>query len=149
MNHYFKCILTLFSFVILCAGTVTAQTFGKKEIWNKNQLIEPSLLMSMLKNPKAKKPPIYNIGFVSNIPGSENIGAARDKNGLVKLKNVVKNIPKDRLLVIYCGCCPFENCPNVRPAYQLLQQMGFKQTKILNLPTSLKADWIDKGYPVK
>ncbi|MEJ5963278.1 rhodanese-like domain-containing protein [Pedobacter immunditicola] len=148
MNQYFKCFFILFCSGILFSGTVTGQTFGKKPVWEKSQLIEPSAMMALLKNPNAKKPPLYNIGFVSNIPGSVNLGAARDQSGLAKLKNAVKSVSKDRMVVIYCGCCPFENCPNVRPAYQLLQDLGYKKTKILNLPTSLKADWIDKGYPV-
>jgi len=50
--------------------------------------------------------------------------------------------------VIYCGCCPFEHCPNVRPAFQLLNEMKFTNQKLLNLSTNLKTDWIDKGYPV-
>ena len=148
MNQYFKYFLLLFCAAILNSGTVTAQTFGKKAIWQKSQLIEPSAMMAILKSSTTKKPPFFNIGFVSDIPGSINLGAARDQSGLQKLKNAVKGVSKDRMVVIYCGCCPFENCPNVRPAYQLLQDLGYKQTKILNLPTSLKADWIDKGYPV-
>lgn len=148
MNQYFKCFLILLCSGILFSSTVTAQTFEKKPVWAKSQLIEPAAMMALLKNSNAKQPPFYNIGFVSDIPGSVNVGAGRDQTGLQKLKNAVKTVSKDRMVVIYCGCCPFENCPNVRPAYQLLQDLGFKQTKILNLPTSLKADWIDKGYPV-
>lgn len=149
MKNYLKFLLALFLFIPFANGTATAQSLGKEEIWHKNQLIEPSALMALLKNPSSKKPPIFNIGFVSDIPGSKNLGAARDKAGLDNLKKEVKNISKDKLIVIYCGCCPFKNCPNVRPAYNLLKTLGYNNTKIINLPTSLKADWIDKGYPVK
>jgi hypothetical protein len=156
MNVYFKFLLVLLflspvisnSAIAQSSGKKTALSLGKKEVWHKNQLIEPAALRSLLNDPAASKPPVYNIGFVSNIPGSANLGAARDKNGLDKLKKAVKNVSKNRMVVIYCGCCPFEHCPNVLPAYSLLKSLGYTQTKILNLPTSLKADWIDKGYPV-
>ena len=127
--------------------TAQAQSLGKKVIWTKNQVLEPAVLMAVLKNPKAAKPSIYNIGFVNNIPGAKNVGAANKPQGLAQLKKEVSRLPKTSTVVIYCGCCPFEHCPNVAPAYSLLKSLGYKNTKILNLPTSLKADWIDKGYP--
>jgi hypothetical protein len=52
-------------------------------------------------------------------------------------------------VVIYCGCCPFAKCPNVRPAFSTLLGMGFKNPRLLNLSHNLKADWIDKGYPLE
>jgi hypothetical protein len=55
--------------------------------------------------------------------------------------------PKDADVVIYCGCCPFRDCPNIRPAFRVLQEMKFTRAKLLNIPTTLKADWINKGYP--
>lgn len=146
---YFKLIFALMLFFSFTNLATNAQSLGKQEIWKKNQLIQPSELWTILKTPKAKKPPIYNIGFVSNIPGSTSLGAARDKEGLENLKKAVKNVSTNSLVVIYCGCCPFEHCPNVRPAYQLLNSLGYTNTKILNLPTSLKADWIDQGYPLE
>jgi hypothetical protein len=50
---------------------------------------------------------------------------------------------------VYCGCCPFEKCPNIRPAFNLMKAMGFSNGKLLNLPTNLKQNWIAKGYPVE
>ena len=52
-------------------------------------------------------------------------------------------------MIIYCGCCPFRRCPNVRPAFELLKKMKFTNAKLLNLPTSLNDDWISKGYPME
>ena len=145
-----KQVLSLLSFVLLIAlsGSASAQSSGKLEIWNKSQVIEPQTLVALIKNTKAPKPPIYNIGFVSNIPGAVNVGSANNAKGLASLKNAVKGVSKTTKVVIYCGCCPFEHCPNVRPAYNLLKELGYNNTRILNLPTSLKADWIDKGYPL-
>jgi hypothetical protein len=147
MKKHIIIILSLVCLMVL-GGTAKAQSLGKLEIWKKNQVIEPSILMALIKNKKAAKPPVFNIGFVSNIPGAVGVGSANTPKGLASLKNAVKNISKTNTVVIYCGCCPFEHCPNVRPAYNLLIGMGYKNTLILNLPTSLKADWIDKGYPL-
>jgi thiosulfate/3-mercaptopyruvate sulfurtransferase len=49
------------------------------------------------------------------------------------------------LIVFYCGCCPFNHCPNVRPAFKVLKQMGFTNFKLLNLPENLKVNWINIG----
>jgi hypothetical protein len=61
----------------------------------------------------------------------------------------LSTLPKDANIVIYCGCCPFVKCPNIRPAFTLLNKMGFKKHKLLNLSHNVKTDWIDKGYPVR
>jgi thiosulfate/3-mercaptopyruvate sulfurtransferase len=52
-------------------------------------------------------------------------------------------------MVIYCGCCPWEKCPNVQPAMTTLQEMGFTRVRVLHLPDNFKTNWIDKGYPVE
>jgi hypothetical protein len=120
----------------------------KKQVWENNQLMQPADLVALLGRSKARKPVVYNIGFVGDIESAKKIGAASKKEGLGNLEKEVKTLPKNTEIVVYCGCCPFEHCPNVRPAYTLLQGMGFKHARILNLPTSIKADWIDKGYPM-
>ncbi|HCS20823.1 MAG TPA: hypothetical protein DIW47_09730 [Bacteroidetes bacterium] len=55
---------------------------------------------------------------------------------------------RDAEIIIYCGCCPFSDCPNIRPAFEVLNELKFTNPKLLNLPKNLKADWIDKGYPM-
>ncbi|HEY4149447.1 MAG TPA: rhodanese-like domain-containing protein, partial [Chitinophagaceae bacterium] len=80
--------------------------------------------------------------------GSIDIGPARDKDNLDKLKKQLLALPKDADIIIYCGCCPFEHCPNVRPAFSLLNEMQFTHHKLLNLEHNIKIDWISKGYPV-
>jgi thiosulfate/3-mercaptopyruvate sulfurtransferase len=66
---------------------------------------------------------------------------------LQKLKDSLAGLPKESEIIIYCGCCPFERCPNVRPAIQVLKDLNFTNYKLLNLPHNIKIDWIDKGYP--
>ena len=70
------------------------------------------------------------------------------EEGLQKLTAVLKSLDKKKKIVIYCGCCPFEHCPNVRPAIDMLIDMKFTNYFVLNLPHNIKTDWIDKGYPV-
>jgi thiosulfate/3-mercaptopyruvate sulfurtransferase len=65
------------------------------------------------------------------------------------LKSAVANLPHDREIVLYCGCCPWDRCPNVSPALDLLKQMGFTRVKVLYLSDNFKTNWIDKNYPVE
>jgi hypothetical protein len=78
-----------------------------------------------------------------------DIGPAHEKTNLDRLKQELENLPRNADIVIYCGCCPFEHCPNIRPAFRLLNEMKFTNQKLLNIPHNIKTDWMDKGYPVQ
>ena len=111
--------------------------------------MEPADLAKMIQSKAANTPVIFNIGPAGKITGSVYIGAAHDAENIAALKKQLEKLPKNTSVVIYCGCCPFEPCPNVRPAFKLLNEMGFTNHKLLNLSHNLKVDWIDKGYPVE
>ena len=115
--------------------------------WTNDQLIEPSTLVQMLQNENSL-PVIFNVGLGAVIPHSIDIGVASKKENLEKFKRELSRLPKDTKIVIYCGCCPFEHCPNVRPAIDILKEMKFTNYQLLNLPTNIRTDWINKGYPV-
>ena len=119
------------------------------EPWTDKQLKDPAVLAAALTDSKAAKPVIFNIGPVQQIKGAVAIGPANAQANLDKLKKQLAKLPKDKEVIIYCGCCPFRRCPNVRPAFELLKQMKFTNAKLLNLPTSLNEDWISKGYPMQ
>jgi hypothetical protein len=119
------------------------------EPWASKDLLEPAALVSMLGNAKAQQPVIYNIGPVADIKGAINIGSTNSKANLDKLGKSLEKIPKDKMVVIYCGCCPFRNCPNIRPAFNLLKERGYTKAKLLNLKQNLKVDWTDYGYPME
>lgn len=136
-------------------ATAIAQPFPKqmqggdlKDPWTKNQLIEPAALAVILSNPNAAKPYIFNIGVVENIKGARKMGAASEKKNLDLFKKALTKIPKNAQVVVYCGCCPFKRCPNIRPAFQALKSAGFTNGRLLNLATNIKTDWISKGYPL-
>ncbi|WP_411273648.1 rhodanese-like domain-containing protein [Daejeonella sp.] len=126
----------------------TSKTLDMPNLWKAKDLLQPADLALTLRNSKAKRPVIYNIGVVEDIESANNLGAASKVVNLDKLKQNLKNLPKSTVVVIYCGCCPFEKCPNIRPAFSLMKKMGFTNGKLLNIPVNLKQDWINKGYPM-
>lgn len=116
-----------------------------------SQLIEPEDLVKVL-NTKGQKPLLIHVGFhvlylQAHIPNSEYIGPARDPAALEKLRTRLKSLPRNKLIVIYCGCCPWDHCPNVKPAHDALVAMGFTNIKVLHVADNIATDWIDKGYP--
>ncbi|MEI6898671.1 MAG: rhodanese-like domain-containing protein [Bacteroidota bacterium] len=128
------------------AGTLFAQN---GEPWSSKQIMDPASLALTLNDPKAPKPAIFNIGPIEQIKGAIRIGATRDKTNLDALRAQLSKLPKNKAIVIYCGCCPFQRCPNIRPAFELLNELKFTNAKLLNLSTNLNVDWISKGYPME
>jgi hypothetical protein len=118
----------------------------KPENWTKEQLIEPAVLAKAIQS-NHDLPLIYCVGPGVVIPHSINIGMTSKEENLQKLKDSLQTLPRDANIVIYCGCCPFEHCPNVRPAIALLHEMKFTNYHLLDLPHNIKTDWIAKGYP--
>jgi hypothetical protein len=57
----------------------------------------------------------------------------------------VANLSRTQEIVIYCGCCPWDKCPNIAPAWQLLHQMGFTEARALYIGNNFGADWVAKG----
>ena len=116
------------------------------------QLINPEDLVNILQSPKGEKPLILNVGphllyMQVHIPGSEYIGAGSDSQGIESLRRRVKPLPRKTFIVLYCGCCPWSHCPNVRPAYNELHKEGFTNVKVLYIADNFGADWVYKGYP--
>ena len=58
---------------------------------------------------------------------------------------ILNKLDKNTEIVLVCGCCPFEHCPNIRPSFELMTEMKFTNQKLLNLSHNLKVDWINKG----
>jgi len=129
--------VTLFSFVL-----------QQQEPWTGNQLVEPGDLAIALKTQSKPAPIVICVGPGSVVKNSLETGPANEKVNLKKLESTVDTLSREANIIIYCGCCPFNKCPNIRPAFTLLTTMGFKNHKLLNLPHNAKSDWIDKGYPL-
>ncbi len=115
--------------------------------WTGKQLMPPAELAATIKA-GIDVPVIISVGPGAPIPGSLNVGMVNTKQGLDKLKSTLAGIQKNARVVIYCGCCPYEHCPNIRPALNILKTNKFKDYFLLDLPKNVKTDWMDKGYPV-
>ena len=114
-------------------------------------LINPEELVKLLQV-KGEKPLILNVGpsvlfMQAHIPGAEYIGPGSNPQGSASLRSRVKSLSHDAAIVLYCGCCPWEHCPNVAPAYEQLHKLGFRRVKVLYIPNNFGADWVYKGYP--
>lgn len=128
-----------------------ATAFKKNELgsWKEKQLITPEALVNQIKSGDTTNLVLLNTGPVEDIQGAITIGAVEDAKNLAKLKEYLKTVPTDKQVVIYCGCCPLSVCPNLKPAYDALKEMKFKNYKVLRLTHDLQEDWMDKGYPTQ
>ncbi len=122
--------------------------------WLASETISPADFAKQL---QAKSDPSLKFIYVgvrtlysgAHIPAAVFHGSGSTPQGIDELKKFAATLPKDSHILIYCGCCPLERCPNLRPAYSALHDLGFTNLKVLILPTSFAADWIEKGYPVE
>ena len=138
----------LLNILLVVAAVISFQGCNgqQPENWTKEQLTGPAVLAQQIKS-GSDIPIIYCVGPGVVIPGSIDIGATHEAVNLQKFRDSLKNVPRSANLVIYCGCCPFAHCPNVRPAIDVLKEMKFTNWHLLDLPHNVRADWITKGYP--
>jgi thiosulfate/3-mercaptopyruvate sulfurtransferase len=138
----------ILTFIFLLLSTLMLRAQTATEPWTAAQLKPTQELADQINDSGKKKPLIINVGPQAVIPGSQDAGPGSEKDNIKKLEKILSGQGKSREVVIYCGCCPFEKCPNVRPAFKALKEQGFTQAKLLNIPKNIKTDWIDKGYPI-
>jgi len=134
---------------LLALGLFAAQL----DPWKDSEVIQPGSLAARLTG-AAPKPSILYVGFPvlyrsTHIAGAQLAGPASKPEGVEQLKQIAAKLPRDQEVVIYCGCCPWDHCPNIRPAYSLLHEMGFTHLRVVSIPTNMTTDWIGKGYPVE
>lgn len=120
--------------------------------WPQAELLAPADLVSQLQAPE--RPVVVSVAFPflyrqKHIVHAQFAGPASKPEGIEALERSVAGVPKDAEIVIYCGCCPMEKCPNIRPAYTKLKQLGYSKIRVLDLPTNFHTDWAAKGYPVE
>ncbi|HEV2419203.1 MAG TPA: rhodanese-like domain-containing protein [Terriglobia bacterium] len=141
---------------LVCAGFyasiyLRAASPAEQDPWPQSQLIAPQTLAREIEA-KGKMPRVICVGFPvlyqsAHIPGALLEGPANEAAGLAKLKQWARRAPKNSRVVIYCGCCPFNVCPNIRPAYEALRKAGLTNVQVLALRSNFLTDWMDKGYP--
>lgn len=131
MNKYFlrysfaACLLAILS--TLCVNTSAQQTAAPRQAAPTPsadaeipaaQLLQPEELVQLLRSSGGEKPLILQVGShvlyaQAHIPGSEYVGAGGQESGLQALRDRVKGLKSNQFLIIYCGCCPWNKCPNI------------------------------------
>ena len=137
------------------AGLMSAASQGEltgASSVNAADLISVEDLVKILQSSEGKRPLLIYVGFHSlytqaHIPRSEFFGPASNEAVMQQLRKRVEGLSRNRFIVVYCGCCPWKHCPNVKPAYEALRNWGFIKLKVLYIPNNLGTDWVNKGYP--
>ncbi len=125
------------------------------EPWSSAQTVGAGdLAKEMSASSEGSRPTVIYVGFRSlyrggHIPGAVFIGPALSAEGTASLRRWAESAAKSTNVVVYCGCCPLAECPNVRPAFTILRDLGFTHVRVLVLPNSFAADWLGGGYPVE
>ncbi|HVA64808.1 MAG TPA: rhodanese-like domain-containing protein [Terriglobales bacterium] len=127
---------------------------SKKDPWNAGQVVQPAGLAHSLSAPVRARPLVVCVGFQvlyqgGHIEGAEYAGPASTAAGRQALRRTVQKLSRNQAIVLYCGCCPWQMCPNIRPAFRTLQRMGFTHVRVLELPHNFRTDWAGRGYPAR
>lgn len=135
-------LLTLLTAVCFCQNG--------SDPWPKADLLEPAVLAQAVQS--ANPPVVMAVPFAvlyrsKHILHAVDGGTGSKPEGIETLKKAVASLSKDADIVVYCGCCPMVKCPNIRPAYRTLKEMGFTHVRVLNIPTNMHTDWYSKDYP--
>jgi hypothetical protein len=122
--------------------------------WTEGQTVKPAQLVAELQQEKDPHPLIIYVGVKTlyegaHIPGAKYFGAGSTDQGIAALKQYAATLSSNSDVVLYCGCCPLEKCPNLRPAFSAIKEFGFARLRVLLLPTNFNTDWVEKGYPIQ
>jgi len=117
-------------------------------------LINTQDLAKILQSPQSMRPFLIYVGFrlpytQAHIPASEYFGPTANSAVVQQLRKHLEGLPRYKSIVIYCGCCPWSHCPNIKLAYEALHSLGFTKLKALYIPDNLGTEWVIKGYPVE
>lgn len=145
-------LLILIPLAIALPGYSPSRNEPSGDPWTPSQTVSPAALAGELK--QAHPPAVIYVGVHTlyngaHVPGAVFHGPGSSAQGIADLKKYAETLPKGSDIVLYCGCCPLERCPNIRPAFTALKEMGFSHLRVLILPTSFAADWVEKGYPIE
>lgn len=131
-----------------------AQAQRAADPWTRAQTVEPADLVKELAGASTTRPAVVCVGVptlyrAGHVPGASLHGPASTPDGLADLKRWAGRVPRSANVVLYCGCCPWAACPNLRPAFVTLTDMGFTHLRVLMLPNNFGTDWAGKNYPIE
>jgi hypothetical protein len=150
-----KLLVTLFCAILLTSELTRNLAFATPaDPWTAAQTVQPAQLVIELQQEKDPHVLVIYVGVKTlynggHIPGAVYYGPGSVEQVISDLKKYAATLPKNSNVVLYCGCCPLEKCPNLRPAFTALKDLGFARLRVLLLPTNFNADWVEKGYPVQ
>jgi thiosulfate/3-mercaptopyruvate sulfurtransferase len=152
MEAQFRAVRRIFALALILLLCGTAGFAFQENSIPKSELIQPEDLVKVLQSSTGEKPLIIQVGFrnlydQAHIPGAEHFGPAGGEDGMQSFRERVASLPRDKFIVIYCGCCPWIDCPNVEAAARTLRGMDFKNFEALYIAHNFGTDWVDKGYP--
>ena len=148
-----KLVLAGLLFASLALALALSARAKDEDPWMAEQVVQPAQLVAELQGGEAQRPTVVYVGFKTlyagaHIPGAVYHGPGSTEHGISDLKKFAAALPKEADVVLYCGCCPLEKCPNLRPAFRALKELGISRLRVLALPNNFNADWVEKGYPI-
>jgi len=160
--RYSRLLIAAATLAFLAVGLALFPLHGAKspaatspDPWTSAQIVQPAdLVKEHAASPNAAQPIVVCVGMRTyfknaHVPGAVLHGPAMSQSGLDDLKKWAQPLPRSANLVVYCGCCPLAGCPNLRPAFIALREMGFKRLRVLTVPNSFATDWVEKGFHVE
>ena len=114
-------------------------------------ILEPAQLAALL-SASGEKPVVICVGFkflydTAHIASSLFLGPAREADGLAALEKWAGAASRGRMVALYCGCCPWDKCPNIRPAYAAMAKQGFSRLRVVRIDQDFATDWDQRGFP--
>lgn len=154
MRRFFPILVAIFAIALYSGSSAHAQFSQAVHASSipSADLMQPQALKQLLDAKKA--PAMFQVGsrlffLEAHIAGSTYAGPGSSEQGLNLLQQAVGGMAKDKLIVLYCGCCPWDRCPNVGPAWKHLHDLGYSNVKVLYLVHNFGDDWVAKGYPTE
>ena len=140
----------MFSRREVLAGLCLAPVVFGADPWTQEELIRPADLSKRIQDGTA--PTVICVAFPvlyrqRHVLGAKYAGPGNTAEGIKELETLAGTLSKDAEAVLYCGCCPMKDCPNIRPAYDTMKRLGFTKVRVLNIPNNLHNDWTVKGHP--
>lgn len=137
----------------IAALLATLRAAGDPAAFEANQVMEPAELAAALNRSGDSAPHVICVAFPvlyrqRHIAGAALAGPGSKPEGIEALRSALQKLKTVDAVVLYCGCCPMQQCPNIRPAYAEANKLGFSKVRVLDLKTNFHTDWAAKGYPV-
>jgi hypothetical protein len=137
--------------LLLLSSLAAVALFGA-DPWTADDILKPEQVAPLVTAADPAGPLIIMVGapatyLGAHISGSRFAGPGSTPGGIDALRKAVAGQPRSRQIILYCGCGAWDKDPDIRPAFAALRDVGFRNVKVIMIPTDLKTDWIDKGYP--